>query len=307
MKKIRKIVVLALALSLNVTNISCKKSINDLEKAVSGFGSLNDADTIIEFNNNFIDSYRKTSNRIESILKYAGEAYLKAQGKSNYMMPEVLTNTDYSFGKITKISSGFGDEKATLEKEFKNYSEKRALIDKKFEELQSYMKAEDYKDDKGAKAGVLLNEIEEHSNSLMTSAENILVKIKPIAEEAEKMTLKNDPLKEYIFSSKKMMDTLDVLINEVDRQHTSGRFNEAEAQKKYNELAKALEVNSKLEFKVKDQQYAHKKMLLDSLNEMTKIFLEVYKNYITNAKSSGKISDENANMVYSAYDQVINA
>jgi hypothetical protein len=57
------------------------------------------------------------------------------------------------------------------------------------------MSAEDYKDDKGSKAKKLQTEIEAGAKDFVDAAERILVKIKPAADAAEEITLKDHPLK----------------------------------------------------------------------------------------------------------------
>lgn len=75
----KKIIVLAMALSLTATVVSCKKGAGKFGSTVLNMGSETDANAIIDFNNNFIDSYKSTSKHIERILKYADEAVAKSK------------------------------------------------------------------------------------------------------------------------------------------------------------------------------------------------------------------------------------
>ncbi len=306
-KNMRKIVVLAMALTFtSVSMISCKKDIDKLGKSVMNLGSANEANAIIDFNNNFLDSYKSTSKHIESILKYADEATVKAKGGNVMIMPIVIGSMDYSFGKIKDIPSGFGKDKAAIEADFKIYKNKKESIEKKFEELKSYMNSEDYKDDKGARAETITKEIETEAQALFISGENIVAKIKPATDAAEEVILKDHPMKEYIISSKNVMNSLDSNIDVLDKQY-SGKFNEAEAQKKYDELAKAVEANSKLEFTVKDPQYAYKKSLFESFNKTASSFLDTYRKLIRDSKGTGKISDSDISQIDSEYESVLNS
>lgn len=67
-------------------------------------------------------------------------------------MPMVINSMDYSLSKIKGVPSGFDSEQKIIETELITYKRKRESIDKKYEELKSYITSEDYKDDQGAKA-----------------------------------------------------------------------------------------------------------------------------------------------------------
>ncbi|WP_292009270.1 DUF3829 domain-containing protein [Chryseobacterium sp.] len=304
----KKVVVLVLALSLSLANISCKKSVKELEKAVANVNidSSKDANAIIDFNNNFIDSYKNASNHIEGIVKYSNAAVIKAKGGDVLMMPMVMGIMDYSFSKIKGVPSGFGKDKKSIEADFKIYTEKKEAISKKYEELKSYISAEDFKDDKGAKAEAIQKEIEENAKAFFIAGENILAKIKPATDEAENIILKDHPLKDYILSSKSIMNSLDDIFGTIDKQY-SGQFNEAELQKKYDEFEKAVNANSQMEFKVKDGQYSHKKTQFDNFNKQSTEFLGSFRKLIRDAKESGKITDGDLSIIESSYNSVLSS
>ncbi|MGE8552682.1 MAG: hypothetical protein ACN6OB_01950 [Chryseobacterium jejuense] len=302
----KKIIVLAMALSLTATMISCKKGVERFSSTVLNLGSEADANAIIDFNNNFIDSYKSTSKHIERVLKYADEAVAKSKGKNVLVMPVIINSMDYSFSKIKEVPSGFDKDKAAIEKEFNMYKIKKENIDKKIEELKSYMTSEDYKDDKGVKAEAIRKEIESDVNAFYAAGENIMIKIKPATDAAEEVILKDHPMKEYIISSKNVMNSMDSVIDLLGKQY-SGQFNEAEAQKKYDEYAKAVEANAKLNFDVKDQQYSYKKSQFETFNKNASNFLDLYRKLIRDAKEKGKIQDNDIQQIDSSYESVLSA
>lgn len=303
----RKIIVLAMALTFTSASvISCKKDVSKLGKSVLNIGGANDANAIIEFNNNFLDSYKSTSRHIESIMKYADAALSKAKGQDVLIMPIVISSMDFSFSKIKEVPSGFDKDKAAIESDFNTYKAKKESIEKKFEELKSYMTSEDYKDDKGAKAETLSKDIETEAKALFLAGENVVAKIKPATDAAEEVILKDHPMKEYIISSKGVMNSLDSNLDVLDKQY-AGTFNEAEVQKKYDELAKAVEANSKLEFNVKDPQYSYKKSQFESFNKTASGFLDTYRKVIRDSKGTGKISDSDIQQIDSSYESVLNS
>lgn len=301
----KKIIVLALTLSLTTVAISCKKGMDKISSAISKGGDANGANAIIDFNNDFLDSYKSSSRHIENILKYADGAVAKSKGERVSIMP-VISSMDYALSKIKEVPSGFDKDKTAIEADFKIYKTKKDNIDKKFEELKSYMASEDYKDDKGAKADAILKEIETDAKAFYTSGENIIAKIKPATDAAEDIVLKDHPMKEFIISSKSMMTSLDSAYDTLGKEYES-KFNEAEAQKKYDEFAKTAEANAKLDFNIKDQEYLYKKSLFENLNKNASSFMDTYRKLIRNSKTTGKISDNDIKQIDSSYESVLNA
>jgi hypothetical protein len=152
----------------------------------------------------------------------------------------------------------------------------------------------------------LQKDIDAEAKAFFTVGENIVTKIKPATEAAEEIILKDHPMRDYIVSSKSVMNDLDAVMDILDKQYTQG-FNEAEAQKKYNELEKAVGVNTKKEFDVKGQQYAYKKTLFENFNKRATEFLDKYRKLIRDSKSSNQIPDSNIQEISSAYDSVLNS
>lgn len=301
----KKMMMIALALSVSVTVVSCKKGIDKIENAVKQAGE-DQSQAIIDFNNNFLESYKSSSRHVDNIIKYAEAAVKKSKGETVYSMPVVINSMDYSLSKIKGVPSGFDSEQKIIEADLNTYKAKRESIEKKYEELKSYITSEDYKDDQGAKALALQKDIDAEAKAFFTVGENIVTKIKPATEAAEEIILKDHPMRDYIVSSKSVMNDLDAVMDILDKQYTQG-FNEAEAQKKYNELEKAVDINAKKEFDVKAQQYAYKKTQFENFNKNAGDFLDKYRKLIRDSKSSNRIPDSNIQEISSAYDSVLNS
>lgn len=301
----KKMMMIALALSVSVTVVSCKKGLDKIENAVKQAGE-DQSQAIIDFNNNFLESYKSSSRHIDNIIKYAEAAVKKSKGETVYSMPVVINSMDYSLSKIKGVPSGFDSEQKIIEADLNTYKAKRESIEKKYEELKSYITSEDYKDDQGAKALALQKDIDAEAKAFFTVGENIVTKIKPATEAAEEIILKDHPMRDYIVSSKSVMNDLDAVMDILDKQYTQG-FNEAEAQKKYNELEKAVDVNTKKEFNVKAQQYAYKKTQFENFNKNATDFLDKYRKLIRDSKSSNRIPDSNIQEIISSYDSVLNS
>ena len=301
----KKVMMVALALSLSAASVSCKKGMDKIGNAVLKAGE-NESQAIIDFNNDFLDSYKSSSRYIENIVKYAEAAVKKSKGETVYSMPVIISSMDYALSKIKEVPSGFEKDKTLVEADFNTYKAKTESIGKKFEELKSYITSEDYKDDKGAKAEALKKDIDAEAQAFFTAGENILTKIKPATDAAEEVILKDHPMKEFILSSKTLMSSMDSVIGVLDKQYTEG-FNEAEAQKKYDEFEKVVADNTKKVFNVKEQQYAYKKTEFENVNKKAADFLDKYRKLIRDSKSTGKISDSNIQQIDSAYESVLNS
>ena len=91
----KKITVFALAITLSSVSISCKKGMDKIGNAVLKSGE-NESQAIIDFNNNFLDSYKSSSRHVQNIIKYAEAAVKKSKGEKVYSMPIVISSMDYS-------------------------------------------------------------------------------------------------------------------------------------------------------------------------------------------------------------------
>lgn len=301
----KKITVFALAITLSSVSISCKKGMDKIGNAVLKSGE-NESQAIIDFNNNFLDSYKSSSRHVQNIIKYAEAAVKKSKGEKVYSMPIVISSMDYSLTKIKAVPEGFEKDKAVVEADFNTYKAKRESIEKKYEELKSYITSEDYKDDQGAKAEALKKDIDADAQAFFLTGESILAKIKPKTDAAEEVILRDHPMKEFIISSKGLMNSIDSVMDVLGKQYTEG-FNEAEAQKNYSEFEKVVADNAKKYFNIKDQQYAYKKDQFENVNKKAAEFLDKYRKLIRDSKSTGKISDSNIKGMDSAYESVLNS
>jgi hypothetical protein len=90
----KKMTMIALALSVSVTVVSCKKGLDKIENAVKQAGE-DQSQAIIDFNNNFLESYKSSSRHVDNIIKYAEAAVKKSKGETVYSMPMVINSMDY--------------------------------------------------------------------------------------------------------------------------------------------------------------------------------------------------------------------
>lgn len=304
----KKVFLIVGALTIASISTSCKKDgATDSSKSEVSVKGSDDANDIIDFNNVIIEEYKKKSKRVDNILQYMDKAVAKSKGENVPFIPSVIPMIGFSKKDISEVPKAFGKDKDAMDKSYASFKSSFATIEKKFEELKSYMSAEDYKDDKGAKADAIAKEIETASNSFFAAGDSILKTLKPIADKAEEITLKDHPLKDYIISSKTVLNSLDASYDAMDKSFAAGKYNEAEVQKAYDALEKTLKANQDKKFEVKDASYTSKGTYYDSFNRDISSYLDKLRKVMRDSKGSGNVSESNMSTLDSAYDSAISS
>lgn len=207
MKTIFKLTALALVLSVTACKNGSKKDSNG--KTTYAEADEKDVNTIIEYNNVMVSFTDKNN------------SYLKSLESNLDRIEKGLANPDRRFaflGLMTPFSMNtFSNSKIKPDtppnalnnddqKFFKeNVVAMTSVLDKikaTYKSLDEYIKAEDWKDDKGAKGKSLVDSIYSMGKKYYTYDEVVLAKLNVIGDDAERVILKTHPLKEYIFALK---------------------------------------------------------------------------------------------------------
>ncbi len=283
--------------------VSCKKeNTKDGTPTTLEVKDEGKANEIIEFNNNFLSKYRNRTSNVEKMMDYANKVEGKIKGTTTMLFATPIMP---SVGRDAKLTDAFGKDKETLEKMFTDLETKYKLITDKYEALKAYMAAEDYKDDKGTKAAALRDEINTESKAYFDLNDAFHAKLKPIAEAAENIILKDHPLKEYIVGSKKVLSEADALIEQVYNQYEAQQYDAAVLQAGYDKLEKALKENQAREFKVSDAQYEYKKSGYEDFNKSIENYLGTLRKEMRDVESSKNFTDSQISSIESAYKSVI--
>lgn len=302
----KKVFLVVGALTLASMSTSCKKDgATDSSKSEVKVDDADDANAIIDFNNVIIEEYKNKSKRVDNILEYMDKAIAKSKGENVMFIPSVMPMIRVGNKDVKDIPKAFGKDKDAMDKSYASFKSSFETIEKKFEELKSYMSAEDYKDDKGAKADAISKEIEAASNTFFTSGDAILKVVKPIADKAEEITLKDHPLKDYIIGSKTVLNDLDASYDAMDKSFAAGKYNEADVQKSYDALEKSLKANQDKKFEVKESSYSSKGGYYDSFNKNISDYLDKLRKVMRDSKTSGKVSESSMSTLDSSYDSAI--
>ncbi|MFL9483978.1 hypothetical protein ACI6Q2_14460 [Chitinophagaceae bacterium LWZ2-11] len=209
--------------------------------------STNKAGEIIAYTNSVVDLCNGYRSYVESSDKYMAncEKALKTTKKDNFTfmgniksfsIPSMargadptkptsqLTSSDQDFFKLNV---------SNIQKYYKNLTDYNDKIDK-------YIKAEDYKDDKGAKGLAIIDSAYAAIDTITSLRIMLYNRVDIVAEESEKVLLEKDPLKDNVLAmkedmvlAKKLIKTLaqdkniTVVISEADSIYTKMESNAA--------------------------------------------------------------------------------
>lgn len=301
MKKILIPVLFASCVVLTTT--SCKKDgATDAQQSEVKISSDADANDIVEFSNNFQQISQSRFNNLNKIESYISQVPTKISSPSTLVLPPVLVPVR-KFD--TTLGNAFGKEKENLQKQINELEVAYNAIAEKAATLIAYMKAEDFKDDQGAKAKTLTDELSKEIAAYDKLQEEYENKMMPIVNDAENVILKDHPMKEYIIGSKKALREAEVLIDEIHAQADSKTYNEQQLQPLYDKLEKAYQENSKREFKVSDSNYKSKETLYASFNKGTEEFLGIVRKEMRASSESKTLKSNQLQNIDQTYDSMI--
>lgn len=171
----------------------------------------------------------------------------------------------------------------TLNKSFKD-------VQTKYEELTNYLKAEDFKDDGGEKAKMLISEIDAHIADYNKTNDLILAKLVSLSDAAEKKILKDHPLKDYIFAFKDDSKAITEFVNIAYEAPENYKSIETKLQASYDKIEKlnkehsAMKAPDNKEFPGRDGSF-------NRFNDEINDFLIDARKIMRQASTNGKLSD----------------
>ena len=301
----KKIVSTALfAATITLTTLSCKKETTTTAdgKEIVAVDNAEDANAIIEFNNSLLDKRDRRASTLTKISNYINNLPNYIAGKTPVLIPPVAM---IDMSKAVEAPDALGKNKDEVKTLVATSKEKFDALKKKSDELIAYVKAEDYKDDNSAKATALIAEITKLAEEYNANEKKLSGIMTPIADGAEAIVLKDHPLKDYIIGSKGVLNDSEKLLDAIDNQVISNKFDIATFKKQYTDLEAVVKANAAREFKVDDASYSNKKGFYDSFNKKADDFLGTVRKIMRDAESSGKFTEQQAEEVYNAYDNLL--
>jgi len=296
MKTILKVTALALTLSFTACKNDQKK--DDNAKTAYAEADEKDVNAIIEYNNvmvGFTDKNNDYIQRIEgNIVKIE-----KGLQNPNDRFAFIGLIQPFSINTITRNGvkpdtppSALNNDDQKFFKE--NVVAMTGLLDKikeTYSALDEYIKAEDWKDDKGNKGKALVDSIYGLGKKYYTHDELVLARLNLIGDDAERVILKTHPLKEYIFALK-------------DDRSATAAFTKLMAS---NKSYKSIEVKAKTAYQaLEDQHHKHEAMAapdatkypgkdgyFKNFNQRFNDYLIAARKMMRDAAASGKLTDYN--------------
>lgn len=302
MKKILVSVLLAAAMIPTVT--SCKNDTKtDAEgREIVAADNAEDANAIIAFNNDLLQKREKRNSHIGRIGSYIDRVDDYISGRTPVLIAPIAV---MDMSKIGEVPDAVGKNKEQLEKWMEESETSYSDIKKKTDELAAYLKAEDYKDDKGTKATTLKKQIAKAVADYRTAEEKINKVMQPIADGAEELILKDHPLREYIIGNKKVFAGAENLTTLVNSQFETGNFDAEAVKKAYSSLETDVKTNKDREFKVTEKVYESKKGYYDSFNKEAESFLGTVRKVLRDAEPARKFTEQQVSEINTAVDDLL--
>jgi hypothetical protein len=277
---------------------SCQNRDKD-SKANTQYAQSNgdDASSIIKYNNgllaleesrehylksvgNNIRNMRKIFDDPKSPVPYMGidpfeMPYIPKLGENPSNPPSALSGSDKKFFKdnVTLLNALYTQIKGV------------------YKTMSDYVKAQDYKDDNGAKGKALIDSIDNLGNKYYKQDDQVRAKLSLIADDAERVVLKDHPLKEYIYAMKDDRAKAAEISMLLDSCANNYKASEARAQAAFQTLKSQNEKHTAMTLPG-GEQYASQKNNFGRFNESVNDFLLELKKIMRDASSSGKISED---------------
>jgi hypothetical protein len=297
MKKIARLLIFPGFITATLI-ISCQNHDKD-SKAKTQYAKANDddANSIIKYNNALLalddnrDSYLKrlsnSINGMKSIFENPKSAvptigafepyetpYIPRLGENPSTPPNALSSSDKKF---------FKDSVAQLNA---LYTQIKAV----YKGMRNYEKAQDYKDDNGAKGKALIDSINVLGNRYYQLDDHVRAKITLIADDAERIILKDHPLKEHIYAMKDDRNKVTEINILLDSCANNYKTSEAKVQAAFQTLKSQNEKHTAMTLPG-GQEYVSKKSSFSRFNDSVNDYLLELKRIMRDASSSGKITE----------------
>ncbi|QNK64045.1 hypothetical protein H7F33_06015 [Pedobacter sp. PAMC26386] len=202
----------ALSATLSCTNTNKKdKSTQSTASGAIESGSTDKASRIIEYTNLVVDmanshnSYLRdilnNTDRVENGLKKPNDTFAFLGITPPHLINTGLRNMNDV--TIEKPIDELGKEnQAFFKTQVAQYNTIFDKVKDGYKQLDDYLKAQDYKDDKGAKGHILIDTIRNNVQKLYTGKIVLMKRVNEIADAAEIVVLKDSPLRDYIVAMK---------------------------------------------------------------------------------------------------------
>jgi len=204
--------IILLSGTLSCTNNNKQeKSVSNKASGSADIGAADEAGRIIEYTNLVVDMANSHISYLKNILSNTNQIEFGLKNPKNlYAFARVITPHIMRAGPlhmngvtIEKPVDELGKEnQAYFKTQIAQYNTAFEKLQNEYKLLDDYLKAQDYKDDKGTKGYLLIDTIRNTVQKLYTGKIVLMKKVNELADAAEVVVLKDSPLKEYIIAMK---------------------------------------------------------------------------------------------------------
>lgn len=302
----RSIAIAFLAM-FSLTAIQCKSEKKESGSTVELKSTdKKDVDEIIKFNNNFVKLSTGRASFLRSLDRYLVDAERKVKGEDLSILIKPMYLSAAIF-KSDVAPDAVGAVKADLDKNLKIVNEKFETIKSNVDEIEQYLKAEDFKDDNGAKLTDLKSKILQDKSAYETAYASLVSQLTPVSMAAEEEILKDHPLKKQILSSRKNLDLVEKMVTELSAQYDANKYDHAKTEAIYNELDKTAKENAALTIDGANKTYGRKKSAFDRFNKELENFLGATRKFMRDSQAKNAFDDEAFHDIESPYKSVVSS
>ncbi|WP_143307091.1 DUF3829 domain-containing protein [Chitinophaga vietnamensis] len=301
----KNILIAACSTALLATTVSC----NNLGGGKDG--AVEAASHVIEYTNLIVDMSNDQNNYLRSAMNNVQviERDLKHPNES-YAFAGVMTTTPFfrphpmTKANIDKPAEEMSPaDRAFFGKAVAQYKSDFARFQAQYKQLDDYVKAQDYKDDKGAKGFALVDSIRSTAQLIYTERAALLKKISEVADASEAVVLKDSPLRDYVLAMKADLKSVRQLIDLLDDNSADYSKISAQAQAAYNALEAAQAKHAAID--TDDAKKADKERSFKRFYEQLHNFLLTAKRVLRDAEGKGTLTESDIHSLDSDLNSLV--
>ncbi|MGO4288440.1 hypothetical protein [Chitinophaga sp. RAB17] len=268
------------------------------------------ANQVIEYTNLIVDLSNKNSDYVVRLVKNADRVEEILKEKSNpvflgsIIKPIMIPAFNHSKITVDKPVDALNKaDQAFFKEKVAGFISSFDKIKATYAKLDDYLKAQDFKDDKGAKGLALADSIRNDAQVFFDQKVVLMKRVNEVADASEVIILKDSPLKDYIIAMKADMQAVRNYINLLEEGGEDYNKISAAAQTAYDGLEKDQAAHAALNLAnaEKESKGSSYKSFCDSYHE----FLLMAKRMMRDAKEKGTMTESQLESLNNSLDTMI--
>ncbi|RBL88846.1 hypothetical protein [Chitinophaga flava] len=302
----------AISMAMLSATVSCDNSKSGKGPAAAyENNSAEKASHVIEYTNLLIDIANQQNDYITRVMENADKIEKGLKNPSDRfaffgIFPATYFERSRGISKVKAdepVDELSSDDKKFFKEKVASSSKAFTKIQDYYKQLQDYLKAEDYKDDKSVKGLALVDSIRSSTQLLIAEKAVLIKKVNEIADASEAIVLKDSPLKDYIIAMKADLKSVREFVGLMENGGADYNSIKDKADAAYAALEKAYGEHSQLSLDnaKKEHKDSYYKLFYDRFHE---ILLETKKTMRDGAEK-GKLTENQVENLSRNYDYLI--